>query len=69
MSNILNEEQVPPEQESKNDDQVFQAVGEQVQQLSLDETTIPDELQGRVVPTEVIDSLCMKCHKDVRLYL
>ena len=66
MAGITRTEHDATEPTSKNQDQIFQAVGQQVQNLSLDETSIPDELQGRVVPTEVIESLCMNCHKDVR---
>lgn len=53
---------------SKSQDQTFQAVGEQVQRLALDEDPSLDESQRQVVPTEVIDSLCMNCGQDVRSY-
>jgi hypothetical protein len=46
-------------------DQTFQAVGKQVEQLALNESILDDEFHGHLVPTEVIDSLCMNCEKDV----
>lgn len=52
---------------SRNQDQTFQAVGKQVERLALDENPL-DEFQARAVPTEVIDSLCMNCGKDVSLH-
>lgn len=57
--------------DSKNENQTFEAIGKQVEQLALDEIPHLDELplphgyEGKVVPTEVIDSLCMNCGKDV----
>lgn len=54
---------------SKNQNQIFETIGEQVEQLALDETPLPPGFEGRAVPTEVVDSLCMNCGKDVRFYL
>ena len=54
------------ESNPKSQEQTFQAVGEQVQRLALDENPSLDEYQRQVVPTEVIDSLCMNCGQDVR---
>lgn len=45
--------------------QTFETIGKQVEQLALDDTTLPAGFEGRAVPTEVVDSLCMNCGKDV----
>lgn len=54
---------------SDSEDLTFETIGKQVQQLALDEAPLPAGFQGRADPTEVIDSLCMNCGKDVRLHL
>jgi hypothetical protein len=52
---------------SKKQDQTFQAVGQQVQHLAREEASAHGDFDGQLEPTEVIDSLCMNCEKDVRL--
>lgn len=51
---------------SKAQDQTFQAVGQQVQHLDREEASTNDDSDAQREPTEVIDSLCMNCQKDVR---
>ena len=65
MADEFRTEQTVVESDSENRNQTFETIGKQVEKLAIDETPLPAGLEGRAVPTEVIDSLCMNCGKDV----
>ena len=65
MANKSPIEQNVVKSDSDAQNQTFETIGKQVEQLALDETPLPAGFEGRAVPTEVLDSLCMNCGKDV----
>ena len=65
MADEFRAEQTVVESDSVKNNQIFETIGEQVEQLALDENPLPAGFEGRAVPTEVIESLCMNCGKDV----